>query len=417
MAHGTLSGRGPAPAGAGSVRCGPRGAWRRLAIGICLIVLAIGMSVRQLAAQPARGEAPAFTVRNVTVDRTAASAAAAREAALVDGQRSAFRRLLERLVPRSEYRRFPGLSDSRLSDLVQNFEVQNERTSAVRYIATLTYRFRPDDVRTLLRNANLPFAETLAKPHLVLPVLRQQGTALLWDDPNPWRAAWARLAPFDGLAPLVLPKGDLADTAQLSADQALNGDDATLTALARRYGVAGIYVVDAALDASDGGRSTLQVSLSGYGDATGEQTTVESYAANPGEGDDALLLRAATGVAHGIEERWKSEQLLQFGRDAKLTVLIRYDDISQWAAIRRRLADLAMIRRTDVLTLSRRQAVVDLVYIGDDNQLRQALAQRDLQLAPLAAAPAEQGSGDAAPSWQLRLTAAAAAGGGGAARP
>jgi Uncharacterized protein conserved in bacteria (DUF2066) len=365
-----------------------------------LIMLMLAAAVPVMA--QGRSDSPAFTVRNVVVDRTAATAAAAREAALVDGQRTALRRLFERLVPRSEYRRLPNPSDSRISDLVENFEVQSERTSAVRYIASLTYRFRPDDVRNLLRNANIPFAETYAKPYLVLPVLHDQGVALLWDDPNPWRAAWARAAPFDGLAPLILPKGDLADVSDINADQARAGDDQRLTAISRRYGVAGVYVADAVLDSSDTGRTLLQVTLSVYGAAMGEQTMVDSYVAAAGEDNDALMQRAAVETTRGIEERWKSEQLLQFGREAALTVSVSFDDVAQWVAIRRRLADLALIRRSDIVSLTRHQAILTLGYIGDDGQLRVALAQRDLELLP-----ADAGSGAAGAQWQLKLTASA----------
>jgi hypothetical protein len=364
-------------------------------------------------AQTTRGDSAAFTVRNVSVDRTAVSAAAAREAALLDGQRAAFRRLLERLVPQANYGRLPALSDARISDLVQNYEVQSERTSAVRYIATLTYRFKPDDVRTLLRNAGLPFAETYAKPFLVLPVLREEGVDLLWDQPNPWRDAWGRLPPVDGLAPLVLPKGDLADINMINAAQAHSGDDQRLTAIARRYGVSGVYVAEAELETVAGAPATLHVSLIGYGGASGEQTIVGSYTANPGEDPDAFLQRTAMAVTNEIEERWKGGQLLQFDHEARVTVVVNYDDISQWVGIRRRLADLALIRRTDLVSLTRRQAIVDIVYIGDDSQLRLALAQRDLALVPAAPSASDEAqavpasaspSAPSAPLWQLTLT-------------
>ena len=393
--------------------CGGAAPWRLALAGALLCfaaVLASGVPVR---AQAVRGDTLAFTVRDVPVDRTEVTAAAAREAALLDGQRLAFRRLLERLVPQADYGQLPKLSDAQISDLVQNYEVQSERTSAVRYIATLTYRFKPDDVRTLLRTANIPFAETYAKPYLVLPVLREQGVALLWDSPNPWRDAWGRLPPFDGLAPLVLPKGDLADISDINADQAHSGDDQRLTAIARRYGVAGVYVADAELDTPVSGPATLQVSLIGYGGAGGEQTFVDTYTAATGEDTDAFLQRAALAVTQEIEERWKSGQLLQFGHETTLPVLVNYDDIGQWVALRRRLADLAIIRRTDVVSLTRRQAVINLVYIGDDNQLRLALAQRDLALVAVsppatpgaapdaASAPPAPG---AAPVWQLTVT-------------
>ncbi len=332
-------------------------------------------------AQPA-GPSPAFMVRDVAVDRTATTAAAAREGALIEGQRVALRRVLERLAPRTEYRRLPTVSDTRIADLIENLEVQEERTSSVRYIATLTFRFRAADIRTLLRNAGIPFAETVAKPALVLPVLRRDGLVLLWDEQNAWRDAWSRVPLAQGLAPLVQPRADLADISDINAVQASRGDDRRIAAIAGRYGVAGAVVSEATIESNAAGRPTLQVSVSRYGVASPEQTILESYTAEANEDETALLQRAAVTTARGIEERWKNEQLLQFGQEGKLTVLVTYADIRDWVAIQLRLGEVTQVRGSDIVTLTKSEAVVTLSYIGDDSQLRLALAQRDLDLAP-----------------------------------
>jgi hypothetical protein len=354
--------------------------------GVRYLVLAAAAWLAWAGMAAAQLETSAFTIRDVSVDRTAATAAAARDAALLEGQRTAFRRLLERLVPRSEQRRWPNPSDARLGDLVENFEVQTERTSAVRYIATLTYRFRAEEIRSLLRIASVPFAETYSKLYLVLPVLRREGLTLLWDEPNPWRAAWNGSPALDGLMPIRLPLGDLADISEVNAEQAARGDAARLAPLMARYGAAGVFVADATLEAGAGGRPVLQVAVSHIGGAAGDQTVIESFTAEAGEEEAALMARAVRGTARAIEERWKSEQLLQFGREAKLTVTVAYGTIGDWVAIQKRLAELPHVRRTEIISLSRSEAVVDIAYLGDENQLRLALAQRDLELtaAPLA---------------------------------
>ena len=135
-----------------------------------------------------------YTISNVTVDSTAQSAVQARDIARADGERKGFRMLLERLTLREDWGRLPKISDADLIDLVQDFEVNSERSSTVRYLATLTFRFRPEPVRRLLRDQGIPFTETRSKPVVVLPVLTMGDRNVLWDDPNPWRAAWSKLA-------------------------------------------------------------------------------------------------------------------------------------------------------------------------------------------------------------------------------
>lgn len=362
-----------------AAHCRVRAFVRSGALAAVLLALVFGPS--PASGQPA-GVPSAFTVRDVAVDRTAATAAAAREGALIEGQRVALRRVLERLTPRAEHRRLPAVSDARIADLIENLEVQEERTSTVRYIATLTFRFRAAEIRTLLRNAGIPFAETAAKPALVLPVLRRDGLLLLWDEQNVWREAWNRVTLGSGLAPLVLPRADLADISDINAVQASRGDDRRIASVAGRYGVDGAVVAEATLDHNTAGRPVLQVAVSRYGAASTEQTVLESYAADANEDEAALIQRAAAATARAIEERWKSEQLLQFGREGKITVLVSYADIRDWVAIQRRLGEMTQVRSSDIVTLAKSEAVVSLSYIGDDSQLRLALAQRDLDLSP-----------------------------------
>lgn len=338
-----------------------------------------------------RADAPAFVVEGVEVDQTAASATLAREAALAEGQKKAFRRLLERLTLRADHPRLPELPVARIADLIENFEVQAERSSSVRYIATLTFRFNPEGVRTVLRGAGIPFAETRARPMVVLPVFRRGDSVVLWDAPNPWFDAWRDMPARDGLQPLVIPLGDLADIGAIDAEQAMQGATDRIEAIARRYDAGGAIVAEAFLDGSAGRRATVQVAMTRFDGATAEQTVVESYVARPDEDEAALLTRAAVETALLIEERWKSDVALQFGKQAVLTADVSFAGVEDWVMLRRRLAEAAVVRKADILSLSRGRARIELHYVGTESGLRLALAQKDLLL--------ERGG----TGWELRL--------------
>lgn len=341
-----------------------------------LLVLVLGA----VAAAPALAQTPSvFTVRNIAVDQTADTAAQAREAAFAEGQRNAFRHLLERLTPRAEQGRLPRATAAQIADLIENFEVQSERASAVRYIATYTFRFNPDGIRAVLRRANVPFSETYARPLVVLPVYHENDIAVLWDEPNPWLAAWRTLQTGDGLQPLMVPLGDLSDIGMISADQAQRGDPQRIAAIAGKYGAGGAVLVEALVDRATPGRLVAQVATTRF-DGSGDQTLVESYTAAAGEEPDALLVRAAQRTARAIEEQWKSDVSLQFGQEASLVTEVVFASLGDWVAMRDRIAETAMIRRTEVLNLSRSRAQLELHFIGSESGLRLALAQKDLIL-------------------------------------
>jgi hypothetical protein len=330
------------------------------------------------------------------VDATAASAAAAREAARSDGQRKALRALEERLVPAAEWRRLPRVDEATLAHMVQDFSVANERSSAVRYLADYTFRFRPDEVRSLLRNNSIPFAETASKPVVVLPVLVAGGNRALWDEPNPWRAAWtARKAP-PGLVSLVVPAGDLADLQVVDAEKAAAADAGALAAIAQKYGADDVIVAQATKKGEDGEVRAIDLVATRYGAQAG-RVAAASYRANANESEAEFLGRVAAAITRDVEEAWKRDNLLRFGEEASLRVVVPIDELGDWVAVRDRLAGVAAIRRTDIVSMSRSQVRLELHFVGDPQQLRVALAQRDLALA------------EGAPDWTLQRRSRAAA--------
>ena len=353
---------------------GARG-WAAPAAVLCLL-LAV------LAPHGARAQiANPYEVKGVTVDVTAETASAARAQALREGQQRAMTILLERMTLKSDYPRLPALSPEEITEYMQDFSVAEEKTSAVRYLAKLNYRFRPGEVRELLRAFNIPFAETPSKPVLVLPVLRRAGALLLWDDPNPWRAAWQQRSSQLSLVPTVLPLGDLADVAAIGVDQVVSGDQQRLQAMAKRYDAGSVAVAFASIR-HDPARSlwVLDVTLTRYNLTIDPQTTVVTYVSEFGETADSLLTRAAKLVTSLIEDNWKRDNLLSSSHQEAIAVRIPITDLRDWLDMKTRVHSVAVVRETELVQLSRAEAQVILHYIGDIGQLIIALEQADLAL-------------------------------------
>jgi len=335
-----------------------------------------------------------FAVRAVAVDARAADELKAKSAGIAEAQRRALRRLLERLTLRADYDRLPETDDRALAQMLRDYSVDNEKFGGGRYLATLTVRFKPAAVRALLRGADIPFAETASRPVLVLPVFRNAGSTILWDDPNPWFAAWSRLPRSDGLLPLIAPVGDLSDVSVISAEQAVRGEADRLADIARKYNAHGVLVAVATLRVNPGdGALSLEVSASRIGGANDETTTVRSFTAGAEEARDALLDRAAKTLADEAEEAWKRENLLARDVEQRIEILIPLGGLTDWLAIRKRLRAIAGVRRVDVTRLSIGRAEVALRYVGSATQLRLAMAQSNLTMTY---APAQA-------TWTLRL--------------
>jgi hypothetical protein len=350
--------------------------------GVAFVLAIVALA---LAARPApvwgATRTDIFSV-SVPVDATAASASAARDAARADGQRKAYTALLARLTLARDRNRLPPPTDSTLNQVIQGFEVANERRSTVRYLANYTFHFRPDAVEQLLRDHGVPFAATASKPVVVLAVLENpNGRAMLWDDPNPWRDAWTHAPPPQGLVPMTVPLGEVEDVTAIDAASADAGDDAHLRAISANYDHADVLVTRATIKGAGGGKS-VDVSTTRFipGSPGGEQSWIASYAANPGESDQDFLARAVAGTVAQVEEAWKQANILDYSQAATLTVSVPADDLNSWIAVRQHLAATAAVQSTDLISLDRHGARLALHYVGTADQLRVALAQNNLTL-------------------------------------
>lgn len=353
-------------------------------------------------AQPGRAAPSIYTVQPVSVDVTAESAAEAREQALANAHERAFRRLIDRIVPRGAQSDVPTLSYDRITPLVRDFEVTNEKTSSVRYLADLIIRFQQEAVRNFLREHDVPFAETRSAPVLVLPVYGPDKDPVLWGDRNPWRDAWAERSGDGGLVPLEVPLGDLDDMESISARAALDEREKPLARIAARYDAEDVLVTQA-IPRATGSQGAARVKIVARRISEGEQVDawVNTVAQRADEKLAAMYRRAADQLADAVERSWKLDNVVRFESEANLTARVPVDGLDRWVTVRQRLESVPIIGRSRVRALSRQRAEVQLTYFGDLTQLRRALAQVDLKLSEPAGPPGGGGGRDDGARWTL----------------
>lgn len=322
--------------------------------------------------------ADVYTVTGVAVDISAANAAAAQGQALAEGQRRAFEELVRRLVPAGEDQRLPRLSQAEIEALVRDVAIESEKRSSVRYLATLSVRFKPEAVRRFLGGSEVPYTETRRQPAVVLPV-HIGDEAVLWDDPNPWREVWARRRD-DGLAPLIVPLGELQDVLTVTAEQALIGDDAALSAIARRHGAAEVLVLAAVVTPQPDGGTLLEVTVTGQGPAAPAEAWTRTFQGGAGESERMLLERAAEAVAVALGEGYKQESLVAEENPSSLSALVPLTGLGDWLKVRQGLSRVSLVRSYDVLSLGAKEAALVIHFVGERVQLESVLAQQGLLL-------------------------------------
>ncbi len=320
-----------------------------------------------------------YTVAKIRVDERATDELTAKTQGIEKAQLDALQRLIEKITLRDDYDRLPELDAKAVGNTIRDFAVNDEKFGGGRYLADLSIRFKRRAVRELLRRHGLSIAETVSQPVVVLPVYRVAGSVLLWDDPNPWFNAWARRPPPDGLLPLMIPLGDYSDVAVISAEQALNGEEARLRQVAKKYDAIGTLVTVAELQIDPrSGDLAVQVSMTRFGRADAGRTFVRGFSAKAADGIEFLLREAVEALIIRAEEDWKRDNLQKLSGSQRLSVFVPLKSLGHWLKIRARLAQVSTIIEFSLERVSIKEAKVSLRYSGGPDQLRLAMAQSNL---------------------------------------
>jgi hypothetical protein len=387
-----------------------KGRSRGIAAAAALILLALAA-----AATPLRAEDDPYAI-TVPVDATGDTIGKARDQARNDGQRRALATLAERLSGGSAgpavAAKLPKVDDKTVTDLIASFEVANERMSPTRYVADVTYHFRPADVQRVLQKAGIALGSPgatgpggigqagtgpggtgpggigpaaspdLGRSLVVVPVYQSGAASVLWDDPNPWREAWAQAPPGTGPAAprFAVPLGDAGDLAAIDAAKARSADPTALAAIARRNGAEEAIVALATLRGSPGNPAGLDIAVRRYRAGQPVDAHADMVTANPGERPEQLFRRAAAQIAADIESGWKKGPLPRYDQQGRLTAVLPITGLEDWLRVRDRLAALSAIRNVSLVALSLQEATIEIEYLGSVDQLKANLAEAKLDL-------------------------------------
>ncbi len=316
--------------------------------------------------------ADVFTVGGIRVDVRAASSAKAREEALLQGQVDACRRLIGGLVSDSERTRLPELSATAVEAMVSDFSVADEKSSATRYIATLTVHFDSERVGAFLRSNGVAMVRGSDETVVLLGIYRERPDApfLLWEEDNPWRSLLTQTAVSRGLFPVAVPLGDPVDMAQVTPEKAVALDVEALDALIARYGADVVVVAIAEGIPGQGAHLSLRRYPRPLPPNLAE---IDSpIADDPAAALGDLAAHAVLAVARGAKPQIGGTMVGEFD---SLAILVPVTGIADWVRVDRTLRALPGVKsvvmraaRTDVA-----QAAVQ--YSGDVENLRRAIVR------------------------------------------
>lgn len=331
---------------------------------------------------PARAE-DVFTVSSVKVDVTAENAVAAREKAFTKAQTDAFMALAEQLLGEEDIKTYKAPEIADISLMIKDFEITDEQLSAVRYVGTYTFRFDGPAVRSHFNMSGRRYTDVASRPVLVLPFFVKGTRNVLWQDENPWLQAWIRSDTKGGLVPVAVPMGDIRDVGDINDDEALTFRPESLATMLDRYQAGEGIILMATPGPLDAGNVPNDLSVAIYRTDRGAPEFVQTLKILPDKGSTAAALydKAVNAVLSTLNKNWKEQTAVEPGQGmSMLEAHVRYSTMQQWQETRRALQRVQGVSEIKVVSVTPREAVVNLRFEGNETRLRLALAQSDLVL-------------------------------------
>ncbi|MBO7257782.1 MAG: DUF2066 domain-containing protein, partial [Alphaproteobacteria bacterium] len=136
------------------------------------------------------------------------------------------------------------ITPDEISALVAGVSVANEKNTSVRYMADVTVRFKPKEIKAYLTERGVPFLDKEPPKMVIIPIVRENSTTLVFEEESPLFLSLRQTLPETDLHTFVIPVGDEFDKASITPE-VLNGIDYTaLDTLRAKYRAAMALIID-----------------------------------------------------------------------------------------------------------------------------------------------------------------------------
>ena len=249
-------------------------------------------------------------------------------------------------------------------DYVSGYSIENEKYKREKYSALITVNFEKNKLEKFLERKNIKFFSKKGPKTLIIPIINIEQRLILWDDPNPWFDVWLRRPLDSNLNLFTLPDGEADDLITLSAKDAVNLKYFKIKKLANKYQAEQAYILLVNVESYN---EKLNLSVEVYNGLTQDFIfssnieNIETY--NFGYKLNVL----ADNFADYFDDLWVKENLDNINSETKLLAEISYEKYNEWIKIKNFLNNNEKILKYKILTLSNKNALVELNILSIDD--------------------------------------------------
>lgn len=400
---------------------------------LVVLLTTIAVNVNRADAQSSaytKQKSSPFIVKNIKIDVTAQNSKSARDKAFKRAQEESLEVLMEQLDSSGYDTAFLRQADNKvIANTIKDFEISNEKISAVRYKGDFVFRYDEEKLSQYLygnyagyngtygtygasagqqasndHGFTPPFSAQNTDRVLVLPFFQANGGALtLWEGQNPWLALWSQRTNDNLMAPI----GDLSDLRDISDEQALTYNPENMARLGTRYQADRVIILisnyeGAAVPQSNSAMAQGRLRVSMYDTARGRPEFVNDIVIdggqhqNFGEVLNAAYVQSANMIAGihpikmvgqhanspNVQYQSSNEGANAQGYQSTLQARLEYTSMQDWLKAQQMMRNVANVKKIDVLSLTPRVAEVKLNYVGTIDDLATAMMEKGYNIQP-----------------------------------
>ena len=308
----------------------------------------------------------------VSIDVTSANAAAAREKGMNNAYRSAFMAIAAKNTNEEGLNRLSALTDQQLVNFIKEAEVVSEKTSDIRYMATLRIKINGDLLKAYMQEQNIPVVIHSAANIIVIPTFREfpGDEPMLWESGNLWRKAWEKNTNANSNNRYISIPADGINYAALDAEKAVALNGLALDTVASHLGTSDIFVLDAVYNGIEGLKITVMPYRGGN-----PQTIYVS-----GDRSPELFTKAIPQVTAYIDSIVTQKNISMNEAPNEMTVLYTYPSLKDWIATEKKIKNLNYVNDIHVDAIGNGKIQFKISYIGSPVDLNAALRSSSLRL-------------------------------------
>ncbi len=334
-----------------------------------------------------------FTIHGVKVDEVDESASKAKITALENGQKQAFLKLAERLLPynRNLISELELTYDTSIvNPMVESFEITNEEASSTRYIANLNFYFSESKSKNYFESLSMGEVNyTPPEQTLILPIMRYSDInmgSVFWGENNLWNIEWNKYNLSNSFVPLTLPLGDLSDM-QIAPEQSIIKHQlSSVKQLMRRHQTTKVIIAILEMEDMDMHNAILHI-YQANNQKIKHMQTIPSISKT--EKQSNIFVNAIKETVSYIESTWSYEQNNgaysnitnnTLDSEASITANVTFANMKEWINIKKYLGNSFTILETEVVSLGRNVAQIKIKHRGNIEQLRLSLLDEGVEL-------------------------------------